>query len=365
MKYKVVTLGLVLAGTALGSAALTLGRARGAAWIGQPLELVVPVQVDAGQPDGGLCAEADVYHGDSRQDSSKVRVLVSPTDQPDTFSLKISSLALIDEPIVSVYLRAGCAQKSSRKYVLLADFPSDTSGAQSRVTTPTAPTVPMVVPTAIPTGTPASAAGTTASTAAPQPASPALTTKAPEQAAPVVKPKAKEVPTEPVKVVTKPPVAKKEHLVKPNKPAAPRPVAKLESSGKPRLRLDPIETLSERVKTLESTTTASSLQDDLTRDNQKMQQLQGDLRTLLQQASKNEAALAAMRERLEKAEADRVPVAVVYGLLALVILAMGALAFLWSKRPRSLVLESPVDPATRAPGKGKTVAHDVDLDVIV
>ena len=74
MKYKAVTVGLVLAGTALGSAALNLGRARGAAWIGQPLELLVPVQLDPGQADAALCAEADVFHGDNRQEAGRVQV---------------------------------------------------------------------------------------------------------------------------------------------------------------------------------------------------------------------------------------------------------------------------------------------------
>ena len=172
MSYKAVTLGLVLAGTALGSAALNLGRARGAAWIGQPLELVVPVQTDPGQTETGLCAEAEVFHGDSRQDGSRVQVQVLGTDQPDTFNLKITSSALIDEPVVSVYVRAGCNQKSSRKFVLLADFPSDNTAAQSRVTTPVAQLVPTVVPTEMPMPVSVAPAATVASstpTTAPPP----------------------------------------------------------------------------------------------------------------------------------------------------------------------------------------------------
>jgi hypothetical protein len=338
MRYKAVTLGLVLAGTALGSAALNLGRARGAAWIGQPLELVVPVQTDPGQTETGLCAEADVFHGDSRQDGSRVQVQVLSTDQPDTFNLKITSSALIDEPVVSVYLRAGCNQKSSRKFVLLADFPSDNSVAQSRVVTPLAQPVPTVVPAEMPmpvTVAPSAAATQSAAT--------------PPTPAKVVKPKAATVAArEPVKselkAAPKEPQAKKETAPKPpkaEKPAeAPAP-AKTAASGKPRLRLDPIETLTERVKTLESTTTATPLQEDFARDNQRMQQLQTDLRTLLDQAAKNDATLAAMRERLEKAESDRVPVEVVYGLAALVLLAGGALAYMWSKRPKSVAWEAP------------------------
>ncbi len=366
MRYKAVTLGLVLAGTALGSAALNLGRVRGAAWIGQPLELVVPVQLDPGQTDAGLCAEADVFHGDSRQDASRVQVQVLPSDQPDTFNLKITSSALIDEPVVSVYLRAGCSQKSSRKFVLLADFPSDNSASQNRVVTPVAQPVPTVVPADMPMPVTAAApASTTAPSTIAAPPTPKL---AKPKVAPVA---AREPVKEEPKTVPKEPLPKKESAPKPAKaerPAEPQAPAKAAASGKPRLRLDPIETLAERVKTLESTTTATPLQDDFARDNQRMQQLQTDLRTLLDQGAKNDAALAAMRERLEKAESDRVPVEVVYGLAALVLLAGAALAYLWGTRPKPVAWEGNQarDPGMRATSAALPVgagAIDIDVDL--
>lgn len=335
MRIKAVTLGFVLAGTALGSSALNLGRARGAAWIGQPLELQVPVQLDSGQTDGTLCAEVDVFHGDSRQDANRIQLQTEPTGQTDTFNLKITSSVLIDEPVVTVYLRAGCGQKSSRKYVLLADFPSDAIAPQARV-------VPLVAPPQVPNVIPVaeSAPDTNASNRPSATIAIAATPKKEEASKPAKPLAAKEAPKEVAKEQAKEaPPAKKEAPAKPvvkaEKSAAPAR-AQPKPAGKPRLRLDPVETLTERVKTLEATTTQSSLQDDLARDSQKMQQLQTDLRTLLDQAVKNEASLAAMRERLEKAEADRVPVAVVYGLVGLVALCMAALAYLWTRRGRSV-----------------------------
>jgi len=328
MRIKAVTLGFVLAGTALGSAALTLGRARGAAWIGQPFEVMVPVQVDPGQSGADLCAEADVFHGDSRQDSSKVSIQVSPSDQPETFNLKISSSSLVDEPVVTIYLRAGCTQKLSRKYVLLADFPSNGVAPLGRTTTPEAPQVPLLVPTEGPsngsTGSPATSDAIPVSPTPPVRANGERKTSKSNQKVPVqqvAKAAAAGVPKEPA--ATKEAPAK---VAKPVEPDAQR--------DKPRLRLDPIETLSERVKTLESSTTENTQQDEAARDAQRMQALQNDLKALLDQALKNEASLAAMRERLERAESDRVPVTVVYGLGALVLLFMGALAYMWGKRPR-------------------------------
>ncbi len=329
MRLKAVTVGIVLAVTALGSGALTLGRARGAAWIGQALELTVPVQVDPGQTEGALCAEADVFHGDSRQESNRVQVSVLPTDQPDAFNLKISSSALIDEPVVTVYLRAGCSQKSSRKYVLLADFPNESAAPLSRAVTPTAAALPLVTAADANSTATAPAAGATSNTAA----AAAANAKNSKPSLPTPKEAAKELAKPTVKTaVAEAPKASAPKKDSPAKVEKPVEAAKPAAAGKPRLRLDPIETLNERVKSLESTTTATTVQADQARDGQKMELLQSDLKTLLEQAVKNEASLMAMRERLEKAESDRVPVALVYALAALVLLCLGALAFVWSRR---------------------------------
>jgi hypothetical protein len=352
MRFKAVTLGFVLAGTALGSAALTLGRARGAAWIGQPLELVVPIQTDPAQADGALCAEAEVFHGDSRQDGSRIQVTVLPTEQADAFNLRINSTALIDEPVVTVYLRAGCSQKSSRKYVLLADFPGDTVAPLSRTVTPVAMQVPLVIPVqAAPVlAAPAQGNGTEA---------PKEENRTPKSDAPATAGGSK--------AAAKEPHLKKEGATKAERPLATEPAA---SSAKPRLRLDPIETLNARVKTLESTTTAAPARVDVGPDVQKMRLLQSDLKTLLDQAVKNEASLLAMRERLEKAESDRVPVALVYGLGGLVVLCLGALVFLWTRRPRQPAWDNSALPgqpvaATRMPAAAlrQVPSQQQDMDV--
>ena len=327
MRFKAVTLGFVLAGTALGSAALNLGRARGAAWIGQPLELVIPVQIDTAQADGALCAEADVFHGDSRQENSRVQVQVEPTNQPDTYNLRILSSALIDEPVVTVYLRAGCSQKSSRKYVLLADFPSDSGTTQNRQLAP--PQVPTVVPVeaVVSAATTANASSSTPAASSSNNTKPSRATlpspptqesqKSPEKTPVPVKKNEVKPSTKPDKTATA--------QAAPNKPASP---------GKSRLRLDPVDILSERIKSLETPSADKISQADLARDSQKMQQLQADLKSLLDQAVKNEASLATLRERLEKAESDRVPMTIVYALIALLLLCIAALAYLVNKRPR-------------------------------
>ncbi|APW42662.1 hypothetical protein RS694_09040 [Rhodoferax saidenbachensis] len=309
MRLKALTLGILLASTALGSAALTLGRARGAAWIGQSLDLVVSVQLDAGQTADALCAEADVFHADSRVDASRVHVLVETTAQPDTVNLRVQSSSLIDEPVVTIYLRAGCNQKSTRRYVLLADFPSETAAPAPRAATEPVPRPLPVVPQEL------------ASSAAAPTSSPA---QSPAKVAPNAPPARKSPTPRPTSQA-----AAERPAVANTAPAVPPKAA---TPGRARLKLDPLESLAERIKTLESTTTTAVPLEEMVKDSQRIQQLQNDVKALLDQAAKNEANLLAMRIRMEQAEAERIPVALVYGLGALVLLCLAAIAALWNRR---------------------------------
>ena len=105
MEYRANIVGVVLLCVAFGSEALTLGRVRGAALVGQPLDMVVPVQMDAGEDASSLCFDADVFHADTRQEASRVRVVVEATAQPQTVNVRVLSSAVVDEPVVTVYLR--------------------------------------------------------------------------------------------------------------------------------------------------------------------------------------------------------------------------------------------------------------------
>ena len=64
--------GLLLLLVALNSQAFTLGRMRGAALVGQALDLSIQVQADAGETPGVQCFEVDVFYADTRQDASRV-----------------------------------------------------------------------------------------------------------------------------------------------------------------------------------------------------------------------------------------------------------------------------------------------------
>ena len=91
MEHRANIVGVALLCVAFSSEALTLGRIRGAALIGKPLDMVVPVQLDVGEDATSLCFDAEVFHADTRQDTSRVRVVVEATGLPQTTNVRIMS----------------------------------------------------------------------------------------------------------------------------------------------------------------------------------------------------------------------------------------------------------------------------------
>jgi pilus assembly protein FimV len=297
--------GVALLCLAIGqSQALTLGRIRGAALVGQSLNVVIPVQLDAGEDAASLCFEADVFHADTRQDGSHVRVQVEATAQ--AANIRVMSSALVDEPVVTVYLRTGCGQKTSRRYVLLADMPSEVAAPAVQLA------LPFVTPARASAQFEASRSPTESSPAVkvkkirtPRPAGPA---KVPEQRAGKAAPAPSSVPQEKSKAG--------------------------QVTGQSRLKLDPLDFLSDRVANLEFPVPITTPEETL-RNLQRMQALEGAMKTLQASAAKSEASVLSLTTRLQQAEAARFPAALVYGLIALVLACLAAVAWLWS-RQRSL-----------------------------
>lgn len=304
MEYRANIVGVVLLCVAFGSEALTLGRVRGAALVGQPLDMVVPVQMDAGEDVSSLCFDADVFHADTRQEASRVRVVVEATAQPQTVNVRVLSSAVVDEPVVTVYLRAGCGQKTTRRYVLLADFPSEVAAPSSASRVAPVSALPPAQGGLIP-ATPISANSSSVAS----------------KAAPAVKAKTARVSKQAVRqeVVNKHPEVK----------AAVASPKRTQS----RLKLDPLELLSDRVENIDSYMTFAPPEDAL-RNMQKVQTLEGDVKALLALAAKNEASLVDLKARLQKAESERFPGGLIYGLIAMVLACLAALAFLWTRQRR-------------------------------
>ena len=332
---KLKLFGVVLLLVVFNSQAMTLGRMRGAALIGQGLDLAIQVQADPDEALSSQCFEADVFHGDTRQEPSRVQLVVEPTRTGQTFNIRIASSALVDEPVVTVYLRSLCSQKTSRRYVLLADVASDPLAPVA----PRVAQVPLVTPATA--GPPASSdvAGTTSSTlnvaraGSSAQAGMASARPARPRARPAPAAKAAPLANVPVRKAARPKVAA---VVTPAPPVDEKLQAG-RSGGQSRLKLDPLEVLSERVTTLESTPAVApaELAAREARDTQRLQALEASVKNLLTVATRNEASLADMRVRLEQAQSERYQNPLVVGLIVFLLMCLAALAFLLSRSRRS------------------------------
>ena len=314
LAHRVKIVGIVLLGMAFGAEALTLGRIQGAVLVGQGLNVVVPVQLDAGENAASLCFGAEVFHADIRQDASRVQVRVEAVaQQPDAARVRILSSAVIDEPIVSVNLSTGCGQKTTRRYVLLAD-PPGSDVARS------VPTLPLSAPAAPPAR--AANPANPANPALPAAADPALkgrtTRAAPQKARPKV--------LNPRPAAPKVPVASSSMPSEGAPPTAP-------PSGQPRLSLDALEFFSDRIANLELAAPVTAPEEVL-QSQQKIQQLEASVTTLRALMAKNEASLADLTVRLQVAESSRFSAPLVYALVGLVLACLVALAVLWTRQRR-------------------------------
>lgn len=324
--------------TALQSQALTLGRIQGAALIGRPLAVSIGVQFDPAQSLTSACFEVDVFHGDAKQDPSRVKVRLEPASSGDGTVLRVTSDTPVNEPIVTVYLRVGCAQMISRRYVMLADIVSEQA-----VPIPRVAAVPLVEPASSSVAPPAGSAPTSPVAASAGSGSGPVSASAPgagsgkpvtprqkraaEAAARLAKaadarptPIAKSAAVKPVPIKTaRAPVNAAEEKARAGR-----------SAGQSRLQLDPLELLSERVATLESVSV--NLPADAAvreaRDAQRLDSLETSVKTLVALAAKNEASLLDLRTRLDRAQAERYSNPVVYLLLALLVASLLAIGFL-------------------------------------
>lgn len=103
------------------ASAQSLGMASADPWVGRPLELSVPARF-ASADAGDECVQADVFYGERRLPRDQVRTTVSAT--PGDRRVRIVADTPIDEPVVTVSLRAGCRNSITRTYTLLPAMPS-------------------------------------------------------------------------------------------------------------------------------------------------------------------------------------------------------------------------------------------------
>ncbi|HYF20528.1 MAG TPA: hypothetical protein VEA40_21865, partial [Ramlibacter sp.] len=152
-----------------GTWALSIGRAQGAPLVGRPLEVSVPVQFDPGTDASSHCAAVEVFYGDNRLAAD--RVTTDLQTGATTSTLRVRTLAPVDEPVVTLYLHIGCQGRLTRRVVLLADHPDPLAEPLPRAVatpglTPVLPLPPAAARRLEPGGT-GPAAGGSARSAAP------------------------------------------------------------------------------------------------------------------------------------------------------------------------------------------------------
>lgn len=361
-----IWIGCILLVNAMGSAAVTLGRHSGAAIIGRPLDVRVQALASAGEDLTGQCFGADVFYGDSQVPPSQVRSTapqVSGADGEGQVRIQVSQA--VNEPVVTLYVRAGCTTPFTRRYVLLADPLTEPI--------PVAPVLPQAGAPARGTAEsiPGGDAARSGASASPPPPSMVRRPVAPAESTPV----------EP----------------RPPRPA-PAPIVKRPTEGvrerTPRLQLEPLDLnlaierdpilklsmdlLSEPSASEEARAAAGLLwrsinasPEEILRDAQRLAALEAESQALRNGEAQAKATIADLTSRLEQAESGRLLNGVVFALGGALIVALAAWAWL-RRRGEGGASQGPaawwaVGHSSRKPKGGvlapaATIA-DLDLDL--
>ena len=325
-----IWIGSILLSTALGSTAATLGRYSGAVVIGRPLDIRVQAIVGPDEDLGGLCLQADVFYGDIQVAPSSVR-LSTQRNAPDAEgTVRVQTTVAVNEPLVSVVVRAGCAAPFSRRYVLLADPLSEPAVVAGTASTPVTDAGAASAPANPLPALPPVAGGGRASRGSAEVGSTGASTEAGTPS------RSEARPVKPAK----PPASVVRRPVEPPKDTTPRlqldPVdLSLAIERDPALKLS-LSLLSEPTSNEQERSAAAQLwkainasPDDILRDAQKLAVLEAEAKGLRDQEVRNKAALKDLEGQVQQA---RYMTWAAYLLGALFLLSLLGLWFLLRRR---------------------------------
>ncbi len=125
-----IALGLIFNISAAPAWALNLGKGVLGSTLGQPLNFSVDVN---SEPEEGItpeCVSAEVYSGDNKLAPGSVRISSDGAVGATQFSVRVSTTAVIDEPVVTVAVSLGCPTRVTRRFILFVDPPVVTTSAE-------------------------------------------------------------------------------------------------------------------------------------------------------------------------------------------------------------------------------------------
>jgi hypothetical protein len=327
----------ILLSTAMSSSAVTLGRHSGVALIGQPLDVRLQVMLAPGEDIGTQCIVADVLYGDVPVTPNFITVTTSaqPGDNMGTARILVS--VPVNEPIVTLSVRAGCGLPFTRRYVLLADLVSEPAVAAA----PQPAAVPLPAPAPAPAAVPALVQAAAAPAPAPAPVA---------RARPPAPPRPPKVAVAPR---SKPPAPPRTSAAPAPAPAAAAPATSAPAAGAPRLRLDPPElpvgtspnavaqaAPAEPAEPSPLETALASANAEVQRNAERLAAIEAEMARFREAQQRDQARIAELTVQLARAEEQRYSNWLIYVLAGLLLLSLAAMALLVRRQRRESAIAS-------------------------
>ena len=340
---------------ATGSWAVTLGGIEGEALIGRPLDVTVPIVLDAGSDPQTVCARADVVQNDAPIDNVTTRIETVGNRQV----LRVRTSRLMEEPVITVVVQVGCFLKTTRRFVLFSELPANAAEPAQRAQLPfvIAPSTGQA-PVTSQAGAP-NAAGTASSAGRRsrrvQSVEAQVGPPTARAAQPAVRSPRTTAPTGQSTAAVAPsavPAAKLSRQLALARPA--KSVVRIEPRN--RLKLDPLDltvdadpklrmsmsidtvpqvTPQQRAEALAVWKALNRTPTDVMQDYERMQAMSSDLSAMRQHIVSNKTELDAMRLQVQKAEQDRDRIMWALSAVIAVLLLVLVLAFFWRRRERA------------------------------
>ena len=330
LKSRTLALSLILGAAVDATSAIGFGRLPTSAVLGQPLQLAIALHLDPGEAIGSECLLGEVHFADSLQQPGTTSLRLDPALPSATERvLRLTTTTRVDEPLVTVEVSVGCTSKVTRRFVLfadppvvaLADTPADAPATEEAAAAVTAPAAPAV----------------SSEPAAEQVRAPQVRASAPaaprRSAALARRPSSATTPT-PATIVRR-------------EIRASRPARRVAQASSARLKLAPLEAGAAApavavpppaptapsaavAEQAASAAAVSAAADAAARA--RVVELEAAVGKLRSDTASAQQSIQGLQSRLQRAEDGRFSNPLVYALLALLALLMGAVLWLWRQR---------------------------------